>query len=181
MLWLNEHKNDWRVVVLMIMPVAIAGPWFFDRINVPAEYTCSAPNIRLEGDFCGVPVTGLWLFRWGVPGFVYSSTELVKGAMTFLDWFRVLLFFLFLLLLVLPFISTLLLILRGDRRRRQVFSIVAWVLAAGIGSLGLLIGLSRYLRLFWVLWGAWLYIVLAVSALILEGLVLAAGKRPSHG
>ena len=97
--------------------------------------------------------------------------------MSFLDWIRGLLFCLFILLLALPFPSTLLLVLRGDRRR-QVFSVVAWVLAAGVG---LLVGLSSYPRLFYVLWGVWLYIVLASGALVLEVLTMVAGKRVSQG
>jgi len=79
---------------------------------------------------------------------------------------------------VLPFFSTLLLIVRGDRRRRQVFNVAAWGFAAGMG---LLIGMFSYPKLFWMLWGIWLYIGLAVSALILEVLTLAAGRRPRQG
>ena len=178
MSWINEHKNVGRVAVLMLLLVAMMGPWAFDLINVPAEYPCSAPNIRLDDDFCGTPLPGIWFFRWMVNGFVYASAGLVTGAMGFVEWTRVFLFSLLLFLLVLPFFSTLLLILRRDRRRRQVFNVVAWGLAAGIG---LLIGLSRYPKLYWALWGIWLYIGLAASALILEVLALVAGRRPSQG
>jgi len=47
----------------------------------------------------------------------------------------------------------------------QIFTIIAWVLAIGYG---LLLGLNSYPKLFWVVWGIWLYIGLAISALILE-------------
>ena len=77
-------------------------------------------------------------------------------------------------LLVLPFFSTLLLILRRDYRHRQVFNIVAWGLAVGIG---LLFGVTNYPKLFWVLWGIWLYIGLAIGALVLEGLTLKTQKN----
>jgi hypothetical protein len=178
MLWINEHKNVWRVAVLVLLLVAIMGPWAFDRIYVPSEYSCSAPFIRLEGDFCGVPLRGITAFSFMVVVFINISVELVTGAIVFTDRAGEFLFSLLLFPLVLPFFSTLLLILRGDRRRRQVFSIAAWGLAAGIG---LLIGTFSYLKLFWVLWGIWLYIGLAASALILEVLTLAAGRRPSRG
>jgi hypothetical protein len=66
-----------------------------------------------------------------------------------------------------------------------MFHVVAWGLAVGIG---LLLGLSGswrlslvFSRLFWVLWGIWLYIGLAGSALILEVLALVAGRRPDQG
>jgi len=178
MSWIAAHKKEWRVAALLLLPVAIIGPWWFDSIYVPVEYTCSPPNYRLAGDICGVPVTGLGFFRWGLPGFVDASRALVVGEMTLLDWFRGLLFSLFTLLLALPFFSTLLLVLRGDRRRLRVFSVVAWVLAAGVG---LLVGLSSHPRLFWVLWGVWLYVVLAASASTLEVLTMVAGRRRSEG
>lgn len=43
--------NNCRVVILLSLLVAIMGPWTFDRIHVPAQYTCSTPFVRLEGDF----------------------------------------------------------------------------------------------------------------------------------
>jgi hypothetical protein len=60
-----------------------------------------------------------------------------------------------------------------------VFNIVAWSLAAGAG---LLLGVLNVLRPgWWMAWGIWLYIGLAVSALILEVLTLVAGTRPGQG
>jgi hypothetical protein len=166
------------VVILLVMLVAIMGPWTFDVIWVPSEYSCSAPFVRLDNSFCGIPLTGMRLFRWMVEGFVYASAELVTGAMMFFEWTREFLLSLLLFLLVLPFFSTLLLILRGDRWHRQVFNVAAWGLAGGVG---LLIGTSNHPRLFWVLWGIWLYIGLATSTLTLEVLTLAAGRRPGPG
>jgi hypothetical protein len=166
------------VAILVTVLVAIMGPWTFDRIWVPSEHLCSPPTIRLDGDYCGTPLPGLWLLRWMVDGFVYASAELLAGAMAFVEWARESLFGLFLFLLVLPFFTTLLLILREDRRRWQLLTVAAWGLAAAIG---LLIGIYSYPKLFWVLWGIWLYIGLAASALILEALSLAAGRRSSPG
>ena len=177
-LWLHEHKNVWRVAVLVLLLVAIMRPWGFDVVNVPSEYPCSAPYIRLEGDFCGIPLSGVWAYGWWLNGMVAGSRGLLRGAVSFVDWARGFLFGLLLCLFLLPVISTLLLILRGDRQRRQVFHLVAWGLAA---SLGVCVGMSRYPRLFWVLWGVWLYVGLAVGALTLEVLVLAAGTRGSQG
>jgi len=176
--WINEHKTAWRVAVLIVLLVAMMGPWTFDLIHVPAEFPCSAPFIRLEGDFCGTPLSGIWILWAIVSEFINMVVGLVTGAMGFIEWARLFLVSLFLFLLVLPFFSTLLSILRRDRRRRQVFNVVAWGLAAGIG---LLIGLSRYPKLYWALWGIWLYIGLAAGALILEVLALVAGRRPSQG
>ena len=104
--WINEHKRVWRGAMVVMLLVSTMGPWFFDLLWVPAEYTCSAPAIRLDGDYCGLPVSGIGLFRWAAPGLVYASKELVSGAMTFLDWCREFLFNLMLFLLVLPCIPT---------------------------------------------------------------------------
>jgi hypothetical protein len=172
--WINEHKKVWRAAVLIVLVVAIMGPWFFDRIHVPAQYPCS---FRLEGDFCGVPVSVTYLFG-AVSEFLYRSGQLLSGAMGFGEWARGLFLGLLLSLLVLPFFSTLLLILAGDQQRRQVFNIVAWGLAA---NSGLLLGVLGFSRLHWALWGIWLYIGLAASALILEVLALVAGRKPSQG
>jgi hypothetical protein len=176
-LWIDEHKSVWRVAVLVLLLVAMTGPWAFDVVDVPSEYPCSAPYIRLEGDLCGIPLSGVWAYGWMLNWMATGSEGLLRGAVSLVDWTRGLLFGLFMCLFLLPVVSTLLLILRGERRHRQVFHLVAWGLAA---SLGVLVGMSRYLRLFWVLWGVWLYVGLAASALILEVLMLAAGTRGSQ-
>ena len=169
MSWITEHKNVWRAAILVVALVAIMGPWIHDRIFVPSDYTCSAPNVRLDENFCGIPLTGVWLFRMMVDVIVYASVGLVTGTMALGEWAREFLYSLVLFLLLLPLFSSLLLILRGDRRRRQVFNIAAWVLAAGIG---LLLGIFNYPNKFWLLWGLWTFIGLAIIALILEVLTL---------
>ena len=169
MAWIAQHKTVWRVAILGVALVALMGPWIFDLTTVPSEYTCSAPHVRLDNDFCGLPLPGTWLLQFLPIWFISVSGRLVAGDGNAVQQARESLTGLIPLLLVLPFFSTLLLILRGDRRRRQVFNVVAWGLAAGIG---LLIGVSRYPRLYWALWGVWLYIALAASALILEVLTL---------
>ncbi len=178
MLWINEHKNVWRVAVLVLLLVAMMGPWAFDVIYVPSEYPCSDPHVRLEGDFCGTPLRGIAVLSMFAGAFINISVGLVTGAIVLADRAGEFVFSLFLFLLVLPFFGTLLLILRGDRRRRQVFNVVAWGLAAGIG---LLFGVLGHPELFWVLWGKWLYTGLAASALILEVLTLTAGRRSNRG
>jgi hypothetical protein len=104
-----------------------------------------------------------------VSGIVYASVGLVTGTMALGEWTRALLFGLPLFLLVLPLFGTLLLILRGDRRRWQVVNIAAWALVAGMC---LLLGISYYPEMFLLFWGLWTYIGLAAIALILEVLTL---------
>ena len=179
MVWTSKDSKFWRVAVLVLLVVAMLGPWGFDRIYVPSKYACSSPFVRLEGDFCGVPMRGTTVLYLLAGGFIGISVELVTGATALSDRTGEFLFCALLPpLLVLPLISTFLLILRRDRRRRQVFSIVAWGLAAGAGLLaGVLIGLSYGLKYTRFLWGIWLYIGLAPIALVLEVSILAAGRR----
>jgi hypothetical protein len=92
MSWINKHKRVWRVAILVLLLVAIMGPWTFDRINVPSEYPCSTPNIRLEGDFCGTPMSGIWIFSWMVGGFINAGVGLVTSALGFTEWAREFLF-----------------------------------------------------------------------------------------
>jgi hypothetical protein len=178
MAWIKENKKAWRAALLVVGVVALLGPWVFDLIWVPAEYNCSAPYMRLDGDYCGKPLLGILVIGWLIGGLVSSVTGLVLGTMTFIEWVRESLYSLFLFLLILPLVSTLFLILRGDGLRQCVFSIAAWGLSA---SIGLLIGLYSYPRLFWALWGLWLYVALAVVAVVLEVRTMAAIRKSSNG
>ena len=166
--WIYEHQRNWRIALLILMVLALMGPWAFDQINVPAKYECTAPNVRLEGDFCGVPITGLQSILWIGSGLIFMIFGLLTVDFALFEMIRELLIVWLLLFPFLPFISTLLLILRGNNRRRQVFTILAWILAL-VGDL--FIGLANYPHLFWALWGIWLHAAVAVCALILEIIV----------
>lgn len=173
MSWMRVRKTEWRVAELALLLAANIGPWTFDVINVPSQYPCSAPNIRLEGDYCGMPLSLILLLFSMAAGFVSLVGGMATGNATLGD----LSFVLLALLLVLPFFSTLLLILRGNRRRLQVLDIAAWALAFAIA---LPLAISSHPRLFWVLWGVWLYAGLAASALVLEVLTLEFRTRPGR-
>jgi len=173
--WIKDHRCTWRISILALLLVAFLGPWTFDRIYVPSKYECSAPFIRLEGDFCGVPLSGIQLFFWIGSGL---TAGLVTGEFVNSERIReFLLMSLFLLLPLLPIFCTLLLIPVRDHRRRQVFTIVAWVLAIGFGIFW---GLINYPKLFWIVWGIWLYIELAISALILEIFVILSNRKDTE-
>ena len=166
---LEKHKRVWRIAIILLLLVAFLGPWTFDLVWVPSGHFCYAPHIRLDDDYCGIPRSGIWLYRWIAGGFIYISSGLLTGELNFSVWIGEILFYLFVFLSLLPIFSTLLLILRGNHQRRQMFTIVAWVLAIGVG---LLWGMGNYPKFFWVVWGIWLYIGLAISALILEIIVI---------
>jgi hypothetical protein len=171
MKWINEHKRNIRIVFLFLLALAIFGPWGFDRINVPAEYACSPPNIRLEGDFCGLPLSLAWSLSSAVGGLVYIIREVDMGSLRFASVIQELRVFLYLFLLLFPIVSTAVLILRDGRRRLQTLHLTGLVLAAGIA--GLLAGAGYFTSgwILWRLWGLWLYILLAISLFALEAFV----------
>ena len=125
MCWLDEHKRAWRAAILVAVVVTVVGPWTFDVTWVPPEYSCPAPSIRLDDNYCGTPEAGTRFFRFLVLGTVYASARLVTGPGDIAARARESLVGLILLLLVLPVFSTLLLVLGGDHRRRQVFNAIA--------------------------------------------------------
>jgi hypothetical protein len=176
MTWLHEHKRIWRTVVLALLLIAMIGPWAFELINVPAEYSCSAPYIRLKGDYCGTPVSVIGFLPVYAAEIINVIVNLVTGANPVSGLGRSFLFTLGVFFLFLPIISTLLLILPGNRRRQRIIHLVMW-------GLGLVSSLA-WLRLApgeWLpnrLWGPWLYIGLILCVLILEEL-LAGGKGAS--
>ncbi|HQU37277.1 MAG TPA: hypothetical protein PLR65_11905 [Anaerolineales bacterium] len=146
---ITQHISILRAGALILFVVALLGPWTFDVINVPAEYECSEPFIRLSGDFCGMPMSGFqFLWLWIVIGL----------SIPFL----------------LPFFTTLLLLWKKDARRLRTIHLIAWALAL-ILALVIFIGQTNdpIIRL----WGLWLYILLAVGAILIE--YLASKNNPA--
>ena len=185
MSWINEHKNVGRVAVLMLLLVAMMGPWTYTADGVGPVEWCRDPHILLENGRCVRPVSGATVFTFMAGAFLSMSVGLVTGATVFADRAReflgVSLFMTLLFLLVLPFFTTLLLVWSRDSRRLRAFHLMAWGLAA-VSSLLLLLPLLPESRLcLGRFWGIWLYIGSAASTLILEVLALAAGRRPSQG
>ena len=160
MSWITEHQLNWRIVLLVVMVVAFMGPWVLERLYIPAEYECP---IRLDGDFCGLPQSGISLLFWLGSGF---AAGLVSGEFSIAERTgEFLLISLFILLPVLPVLGILLLIQDQDNQHKQGFVIIFWILAIGFG---IFIGMTNYPELFWEVWGIWLYVAVAVCALILE-------------
>jgi hypothetical protein len=182
--WINEHKNVGRVAVLILLLVAIMGPWTYSSDGTPPAEWCRAPNILLENGRCVRLVSGLEVLTFMVGAFLSMSVGLVTGATVLPDRSREFLITLRLMvgifLLVLPFFTTLFRIWGRDSRRLRVFHLMAWGLAAVLGLLLAVAVFDPGLRL-GQLWGIWLYIGLAASVLILKVLMLVAGRRLSQG
>jgi hypothetical protein len=173
MSWVDKHPRAWRAGTLVLLFITLVGPWSFDLLNVPSEYTCSPPSVRLYDNFCGIPLSGIDMLTGmaeALRAFAQTGAGFPVSTRDFLP--LLFLFAVILFVFVLPFFNTLLLMVCGTSRRRGIFSVGMWSLAAGMS---LLVGTLRP-RLFWALWGVWLYAGLAVSALTLEGLTLTARR-----
>jgi hypothetical protein len=163
---LDANRNIVRVAILALLIISLFGPWAYDRIHVPAEYACNDPFVRLEGDFCGLPMSGIQFFTWFTGGFFYIIVELLKG--TFTGRFRELIAGLSILPLI-PFVTTILLLWKKETPRLRTINLVAWILAL-IPTLMIFIPQIRNQA--FRLWGLWLYLLVAVGAVIFEILLM---------
>jgi len=170
----NHH--DWasavrmRVILLRGALIAVflasmAGPWFYDEIMVPAQYACSAPFIRLEGDFCGLPVSGFHLIIFPMGALLQIVLSGFRGSALSAIAFRDLAVMAAFIALLLPAITTTLQAVRGSSQMARLLTIAAWSVAAPI-ALFIALSSPRGFRL--SLWGVWLFIGLAIVALIFE-------------
>jgi hypothetical protein len=141
------------------------GPWMFDLINVPAEFTCSKPNVRLYGDFCGLPLSGFLFFKLFIGGFFYMLFTLTTGS--FLNYPRELLVGLFVLSLI-PFITSLLLLWKKETHLLPTINLVAWILALIPPLLMFMLLAVQRSGYIFRLWGLWLYILVAISTVAFE-------------
>jgi hypothetical protein len=183
MSWINAHKNTGRVAVLVLLLMAIIGPWTYTSDGVPPPEWCRAPLILLKSDRCVRPMSGLEVLSFMAGAFLTMSAGLMTGATALPEraheYLGVFLFIVFVFLLLLPFLTTLLMIRGGVSHRLRTFHLIAWGLAA---VLSLLPFVSQWAQIPARLWGIWLYIGLAAGALILEALALVASRKAgSHG
>lgn len=173
MVWIDRRRNFLRFTILTLLIASLLGPWAYDRIHVPGEYICDPPFIRLDGDFCGSPMSWLSIFSWFTDGFFLTVRHLITGS--FAVQARELLAVLIVVLPLLPFFSTLLLLTSEHGHRLRAFHLIAW----GLGCLlPLIILLFEWNRRILGLWGAWLYILLACGAFLVEILGRKAENRP---
>jgi hypothetical protein len=173
---ISKHKRDIRLVIWFLLLLSIFGPWVFDGIYLPPGDPCA---VRLSNGTCGLPMPGTYVLFAVFGLFLTSVVDLVKGTrVTEYDVVRGFFNSLLFIPLVLPFISTLLMVMRRDHRSRLWFHLIAcsaaFIAAIIVGSM---IGIFAQSDWLWRLWGIWLYLALSASALILEIIVLAANSR----
>lgn len=172
MAWINRNIRGWRAVLVGLAVLSLFGSWTFDVIHVPAEFECSAPFVRLEGDFCGQPATGIRTILWLAGGLVSVAGRLIGGDAAPTE----LLFVIIFLLPFMPVVMGLVAIVRRSERGS------GWLLAgwlAGAAASFLLLSRSGSMRVPHA-WGVWLYLIVALVAATAEAIALL-GERNSTG
>lgn len=181
--WLVDKIKSMRTILIPLLVLALLGPWSFDRIHVPAQYVCDFPNVRLYGDFCGLPFSGFHIAAWtagGIVDIVFQQTSTLTGLLARGDELLTAVVVLLVLGLTgLPLISTPLV----NHRKRwgtQVFHLVALSLA-WLASLFALVFQFRTVRL--AAWGISLAFITSGLALMVEILLLRdrPNRKPQPG
>jgi hypothetical protein len=178
--WIIQHKGSLRRAALVLLLVAMVGPWFFSSDGTPPAEWCHKPNILLENGNCVNLVSGVEIYSFMISGSLSLIWQLVTEVITgrIREYIFMFLLDVFLLLLVQPIFSTLLLSYREDRPRRRRYNRIAWVL--GVVIAGLLIGVSYRLSGLGVeLWGVWLYFGVGAGMLVVELSLLVSKRRSS--
>lgn len=155
-----------RLFALLLFLAALTGPWMFDRIFVPAKYGC---DYRLDGDFCGIPMSGFQVLSWVAVGVVDASFDASDRPR--IAEYLVILFFLF---PVVPFISNALMILKQKSQGLQFVNLICWTLACVLFLPLLMSGLNAQAN---HLWGLWLYVGLTITMVGTEA-ILVKRKAP---
>lgn len=168
MSWIHKHRRVWGFVMLTLLFIAGMGPWGFALMYMPAQYACSTPFIRLEGDYCGEPVSA-------VRGLSTLLGDLVMGIVTgnvaFVNFGHIFLGYMYVLIILLPIISAILWISRGHHQYQSILHLAAW----GLATIAIWFLTATSLLLFRPgrVWGLWLYTGLVSTVLFMEVVAFA--------
>lgn len=159
MLRVSKPKIVGRVVSMVFLLAAMIGPWFADS-HPATEETCPPPLVWLGDGYCACRIS-----------FTAFVEDVISGQNS-----------LWLLCLppALPILSTLLLLLIGERRWLWVCHLTAWGLAA-IYSLLWFVGVWCAHRGVLVLWGAGLGGVVGIATLVWEILMCQGARSFDRG
>jgi hypothetical protein len=178
MAWMRQHKNWVLLAVFVLLLIAILGPWGYEGDGVPPPEFCHPPFILLENGNCVGRMSGAFILHFSILAIPSLISQLLSGTLVLSERGREFLFILPpLLLVVLPVTSTLLRIKSPNNRSIQIFSVITWGLAIGLGCL-----IAAFAEVFHPahLWGVWLYLGLAGAMLVWELLTLTRSiRKPS--
>ncbi len=165
---LQRSHNPIHFLILIFLIFSMLAPWGFDQLNVPAEYACEPPSVRLQGDFCGYPMSGLTVFSELIRVMLALFVSLVGENRSAL--LSGLLALSFLIITLLPFVSTTLLVWKTTSPTTRLFNVIVWTLA--FCSLLIIFILqimhSQTVKTIYLVRGIGLYLLLALVMLFTE-------------
>lgn len=177
MSWIYTNKSLIRKMILILFILSLVGPWVFDLINVPAQYPCNKPFIRLYGDFCGYPMSGFQALFTIMGGLFNILAEWIRGNSSGRE--REFMALLYAFVIILPFFSVFLSIWKKEARQWRTINLIICGLAC-IPALHFMFLLSHSRNQLFHVGGLWLYIVVAISAVIFEFFVSRSGTVPDR-
>ena len=175
---MEKQSNDnfnWRCTAvraagLVLLVIAIAGPWTASPDGAPPPGWCSEPFTLIEADRCVRLVPLAEVAAFFAKGFYEMNVQLLQGTLVLAkrgsEYLSILLLVVVLFLLIQPVFSTLLLLVRGRAGRRR-YALVAGGLGAVVSVV--LLALTCWTDVCAPLWGLWLYAPVAVGMLAVEG------------
>lgn len=184
---MDSHKRNkylLRGVLLLLLLLAIAGPWLYTRDGVPPPAWCRPPNFLLTPERCVRHQSGAEVLLWSLVGPAAFASDLLSGNLTVAELVVQALYRTWLLLIWLPVPSTLLLWLRGQEANNQKQR-RAHIVALALGLLAT-IPLALFDGIVWpgwraALWGIWLYVLLLAAALLWELRGVRLRPTPAEG
>lgn len=169
MIWVSEHKGVGRGAVVVLLLLAIIGPWFYTLDGVPPPEWCKAPLFLLKNGRCAGLVSGTFVIALVSGAFININWELVTGTTVLparaRELFGVYLFMLYVILIILPLCTTAVLAWLKGSRRWQRFHLAACGSATIMSCLPTLLEPELRSGRFW---GMWLYIGVLISVLALD-------------
>ncbi|MBN1667497.1 MAG: hypothetical protein JW862_10430 [Anaerolineales bacterium] len=169
-----KRIQTWRKIILVLMLVAISGPWVIERLNVPAPYACSQ-GFRVNENFCGIPFSGIYFLFTMLVGLFHSTLQLLAGSSDGLA----LVYSLWVVWVVLSSLLSLVVVIARQTKSGKGAIFVhlgLFVVAIVLGWVG---AVGSEIPFQWQLWGIWLYLFLLLSEVILESLFLFSGTQPN--
>ena len=163
--WIEKNITFIRIAILIVAIMSFAGPWAFDRIMVPGRYECSSPHVRLEGEFCGLPLVGIQITIMTAIGIIQTVAGYLDGTTQFGELIRIISIGIPLFLLPSPIFIGSAFSLRRHGTKRAVPVSAAWALAALVALLHGVVGFSAF---HFANWGTWLYAALSATAFVCE-------------
>ena len=176
--WLSQNRKYIQLGLLILLAASFLAPWTFNGDGVPPPEWCEAPNVLLTPDSCVRLVPGYEMAFVGLR----FLTELFMGGLTAqVNLSEALNGIVIILVLVLPLLPVMVLlwqVLHAERalsRSGRIFFYLSLLLGF---IAALLPSLTNWPPRATLLWGMWLYVILADIVFLLD-LLSRVGNRNS--